>query len=375
MSWTWCIGMFLPVLLIRDYGFWAWVVFAVPNVVGAAAMGWVISAEDAASIRLNHEPAVLGFSAVTAAFQLFFIAWISVLLEDGARAFLPCAAVAVLSFGVAILRPQWMRAMAGLVFFCSAICALFMRQNGMLTNYRVVIEQFSSKLSPQLAGLTAVCVLGFLLCPYLDATFLRVRRYTNPSEARAAFSFGFGVCFGIMIVITLFYAQRVAYLIAVTALPVVFPAVVIHWIIQLAFTINVHVSEMLRIENTRNSRRAFAGLVGLGVVAVVSLLEFSNRTASGELIYRLFLSFYGLIFPAYVWLCMIPTRGRTKPSAHSLRVFAIACLVASPMYWLGFIEKKMLWLIPGVAVVLLARVLVPKNPDVNVRLAEPSIQA
>ncbi|HTL30770.1 MAG TPA: hypothetical protein VL282_16180, partial [Tepidisphaeraceae bacterium] len=28
MSWTWCIGMFLPVLLVRDYGFWGWLVFA-----------------------------------------------------------------------------------------------------------------------------------------------------------------------------------------------------------------------------------------------------------------------------------------------------------------------------------------------------------
>src|SRR4051812_30605350 len=41
-SWTWCIGMFLPVLLIRDYGLWGWIVFAVPNVVGAGAMGWVL---------------------------------------------------------------------------------------------------------------------------------------------------------------------------------------------------------------------------------------------------------------------------------------------------------------------------------------------
>ncbi|MBV8780683.1 MAG: hypothetical protein JO353_04735, partial [Phycisphaerae bacterium] len=43
VSWTWCIGMYLPVLLVRDYGFWGWVVFAIPNVVGAAAMGWTIT--------------------------------------------------------------------------------------------------------------------------------------------------------------------------------------------------------------------------------------------------------------------------------------------------------------------------------------------
>ena len=33
-SWTWCVGMFLPVLLVRNWGIWGWVVFAVPNVIG-----------------------------------------------------------------------------------------------------------------------------------------------------------------------------------------------------------------------------------------------------------------------------------------------------------------------------------------------------
>ena len=73
-SWTWCIGMFLPVLLVRDYGLWAWFVFAIPNVVGAAAMGWVLRDADA-SLRLQtkHLPAVVAFSLVTIAFHVFFL--------------------------------------------------------------------------------------------------------------------------------------------------------------------------------------------------------------------------------------------------------------------------------------------------------------
>src|SRR3954467_2802578 len=51
VSWTWCIGMFLPVLLVRGYRMWGWVVFAIPNVVGAAMMGWVLR-EPSASERL-----------------------------------------------------------------------------------------------------------------------------------------------------------------------------------------------------------------------------------------------------------------------------------------------------------------------------------
>ena len=31
-SWTWCIGMYLPVILLRDFG-WPWLLaFAIPNV-------------------------------------------------------------------------------------------------------------------------------------------------------------------------------------------------------------------------------------------------------------------------------------------------------------------------------------------------------
>src|SRR5438105_14859391 len=76
-SWTWCIGMFLPVLLVRDYGVWGWIVFAIPNILGAAAMGWVIrSPEQSRSIVAVHQPAIVIFSTVTAAFQVFFAAWI-----------------------------------------------------------------------------------------------------------------------------------------------------------------------------------------------------------------------------------------------------------------------------------------------------------
>src|SRR4051794_1421809 len=76
-SWTWCIGMFLPVLLVRDYGFWGFVIFAVPNILGAAAMGWVIKdAQTSRAILTNHAMALRWFSAVTIAFHGFFVGWI-----------------------------------------------------------------------------------------------------------------------------------------------------------------------------------------------------------------------------------------------------------------------------------------------------------
>ena len=41
-SWVWCIGIFYPVLLYRDFGIAAWFVFAITNVVGAALGPWFV---------------------------------------------------------------------------------------------------------------------------------------------------------------------------------------------------------------------------------------------------------------------------------------------------------------------------------------------
>jgi hypothetical protein len=81
---------------------------------------------------------------------------------------------------------------------------------------------------------------------------------------------------------------------------------------------------------------------------------------TGDLVYRLFMSFYGLVFPAYVWICMVPLRGRTPgTSRRALTVLVIAIAVAAPMFWLGYVCERMLWLVAGVGVVLLARLMVP----------------
>src|SRR5882724_1907679 len=76
-SWTWCIGMFLPVLMVRDFGLLGWIVFAVPNIVGAAAMGWVLSKPGTAQrLAKDHALACQCFSTVTVTFHCFFVGWI-----------------------------------------------------------------------------------------------------------------------------------------------------------------------------------------------------------------------------------------------------------------------------------------------------------
>jgi hypothetical protein len=90
----------------------------------------------------------------------------------------------------------------------------------------------------------------------------------------------------------------------------------------------------------------------------------------GEIVYRCFMAFYGLVFPAYVWLCMIPTRdGHSGPSRQKILVWAFAVGIAAPMFWMGFIERQTWWLAPGLAMVLVARLMLPQDQDPRARAA------
>ena len=201
-SWTWCIGMFLPVLLVREYGVWGWIVFAVPNVIGAAAMGWVIqSPEQSRAIVSAQRHAILAFSAITAAFQLFFAAWIFEHLGLGRTFFVAtCAAAALL----ALLGR--LRIVAVLALVVSIIAAAAMAKTGELTPLLATLREARQLPSRRILPLTAVCFFGFILCPYLDATFHLARRQLNRAQARTAFTLGFVVIFFAIILFSLAYA-------------------------------------------------------------------------------------------------------------------------------------------------------------------------
>ena len=87
---------------------------------------------------------------------------------------------------------------------------------------------------------------------------------------------------------------------------------------------------------------------------------------TGELVYRLFMSFYGLVFPAYVWLVMMPLRQPTPPSARAVWIWIFAVIAAAPAFWLAFVVGHMWWLVPGVVAVLMARGLVRKDRQPSV---------
>ena len=78
-----------------------------------------------------------------------------------------------------------------------------------------------------------------------------------------------------------------------------------------------------------------------------------------------FLIFYGLVFPAYVGLCMIPTwrpvSGRVK-----VGIWAVAVLTGAPAAYGGFVAGKSEWIIASMIILVAARVvaeLMPASAD------------
>jgi hypothetical protein len=339
MSWTWCIGMFLPVLLIRDYGPWAWVVFAVPNVIGAAAMGWVLREGQSEKLIEHHRPAVVAFSFVTVVFQIFFSLW----QFKGIGIAIP---VVALLFLVAAARSDvWAIVLGGVALGISLIC-----MGGVGSQW--ISEAPSRMNSGALAGLSSVCAFGFALCPYLDGTFHRAFQATP--RGRLSFSVGFGVFFLVMILFTLMYAPAV---IGWRGTSQLWPWLYIHWAVQLAFTIALHWQICRPTWTWKAGTIATAALIWMAAPAI------HYRTIlSEELVYRFFMSFYGLMFPAYVWICMVPNwREPISPDRGQWIVLAIAVAVAAPFYWVAFFDGRMVWVVPGVLIVLAARFAVPKR--------------
>ncbi|MGD9692313.1 MAG: hypothetical protein AB7G17_12825 [Phycisphaerales bacterium] len=349
-SWTWVIGMYLPVILMREFGWPGWVAFAVPNVVGAAGMGLVLRRRGASGEMLEgHRVAASAFSATTIAFQAFFVTWVCGFTFDvyaGRYAGVVCVGtMALFSLGLARLKSGGWGVAAVITWLLSIGMLVMARRTGA---GQFVLPEVSGRSSPtELLYLAPVCVFGFALCPYLDLTFHRVRRETAGRAGDVAFVLGFGVLFLVMIVATLLYAQGIItndwwsyYLVA-------------HMTLQAGFTVGAHARE--RASLRRGGRGAgviHAALTPLLVGVALGLIPgvlLRPRYGGGEIVYVVFMAMYGLVFPAYVWLVMGKRRRR------ALTWWALAVGIASPMFWMGFVEKEWVWLAPGLAVVLGAK--------------------
>ncbi len=364
VSWTWCIGMFLPVLLIRDYGQASFLAFAIPNALGAAAMGFVLrDPEHSRRFVASHRLACWVFSLVTTAFQTFFLTWL--LIPNGQSIDgLLLAAAAILPI-ILLQRPSTgggrMLALVSAAFIASVALGLWwlFREGGP----RSIPDSITSASRPdEILPLAMVCTLGFALCPYLDLTFHETRQALPRNAGRLAFGIGFCVLFLSMILLTFGYSGTILQQITsqIAPGPQMLPMVLcIHIALQLGCTIAFHTHWAKDPTITRGrpmwlSFAAFAAGIILGY-AGFKVSGYAGLDAM-ELIYRCFMAFYGLVFPAYIWTCSTPWKSADAPPARvHWTALAAAVVIASPFYWLGFIERQTWWLAAGVAIVVIAR--------------------
>jgi hypothetical protein len=379
VSWTWCIGMFLPVLLIRDYGVAGWWAFAIPNVIGAAAMGWIIrSRVHSEQLVQAHRPVIRLFSVVTVAFHVFFVrwmmsqlaaiddpGWVRAIASGPTHYIWPVVLILPFLSIYCIGRGRGDRAVAIAVLFVSSVIAMVGAKYGLLAGLYDPYRNSSSLMAPRMEGtkspidliyLTFVMVFGFLLCPYLDQTFHRARQKApNP---RRTFALGFGVFFLAMIVMTLGYSVWFGNLHLVSSVwlrwtlgwTVPLGALIwAHLMVQSGITMELHLRDATRSDGRELTVAAAVSLALAYAGGIFASLANSN----GEDTYRIFMGFYALIFPAYVLICMQPWRKVTAaPSARQWTFFTGAVLLAGPFFLMGITGENRLPMFCGLLVVL-----------------------
>ena len=372
-SWTWCIGMFLPALLIRDYGAWGWAVFVIPNILGASGMAYILRKQDISKeIAEKHKTACIAFSVVTILFQIYFIGWISMLVPS---TFIMTSGILLLIIYIlgSTFDKNYLFS-AFIIWILSLICFI-------LALNIVPIEKFDLFKGGNLIHntnallyLTPICFFGFLLCPYLDLTFHKARQSNTSLNSKIAFTIGFCFMFLLMMIFTFFYSRPMAsaiegapyFLRDEKLLPLIYIYIVVfHMFIQAGFTTILHFRSIL--PTLKRHKETHLLLLTLSILFFLLPITFNEKytfldLSANEIIYRSFMAFYSLIAPLYVFLFMIPKKENNKNislNKHNLRIWILAILLALPFYATGFLCVK--WNLEflsllGLVIVLFSRV-------------------
>jgi hypothetical protein len=353
-SWTWCIGMFAPIVIGQLMGWPGILAFAIPNILGCALFGYLRSAERSREETRDHAAMMAFFSAATIAYQVFFAGWLwGPVLGENFR-MTPGEGTALASgasFGAAVLLAAiprgvlWM--LAALAYPLSLLTFAFLPWSFIFGGESRGIAFNSLALEGAWAPMDLALVLptivfGFALSPNLDLTFHRARQEV-PAGARPTNFAVFGVTFASMLVLTVCY-------LAAGPGALNNPAVRSHMAIQLALTSALHLSELRLVRIAPNARLVLG--LGAGFVGLLAALLVPNRDT-----YLRFLGLYGLLFPAYAFLALRLV-GRPRP-IHWIALLA-SLAVVTPLLDQSFTDEPTLWtplavIVPVGAVLLVTR--------------------
>jgi len=372
--------MLFPALLLRDFGWLGYAAFAVPNVLGAAAMGFVLKdATAAAALVAKHKPMLKRFSEITISYHVFVIMWLFLRLY-GEWFVLLVPPVAAAMF---VLTSKGSRR----IVFLAMVVSFTAFAIGLQTFFNSGQQELLGKLPSQAPALSTfdlllfvpASVAGFLCCPYLDLTFQRARMETSPTGGKIAFAVGFGLVFFSMILFASQYGSLVEpfltsdQLVDQAPAPLLdnstkhplhelIPKLAVFFFIQVCFTLCVHLQERLRAGRVDD---ALYSVVAIALGALLGLGALSDGFV-GENIYRGYLLCYGTIFPLYVWLIMIkPFRVAAQTACRKRRcaVFFVASIAAYGFGWLGYIEHVPMGAAVAIAVFPIARLMIEYLPS------------
>lgn len=298
-SWTWCIGLFLPVILLRLFGWTGFWLFAVPNVIGCTAFGWIVSGDRGIAVARRLRNGIVVFSLWTIAFQAFFLVrlFLDGSMDTGLHG-LGLAAVAIV-VGVGLTRgatgepapAAWMgRAAAGAALGVLAWAA---------SRESFFVDPLPDPLLGSAAayGAGPFIALGFLACPLLDPTFHWVRAR---SGSAAPFAW-FGLFFAATLAMTGSMAAAGTWHLA--------PLLGVWVVFQLLFTLVLNARCLASMDSAAPlggvRRLVFAACVAGTSVAVVACCVPRGAgvfSSSFDVAYMVFLGAYSTIFPAWVLL-------------------------------------------------------------------------
>jgi hypothetical protein len=264
----------------------------------------------------EHKPAIAIFSYVTIAYQLFFVAWLGVVIGQ------PLLLLALLVIAFVIYHSKALITYWALAFYLLSI-GLFV---GFLGSDWPPVDISAKGYWPHALIPLAI---GFIFSPYLDITFHRA--YKDSENPKLSFAIGFGVLFLSLLGFVFFYAGSLGDVFFNQAVPaaIIYP-VIGFLVLQIAFTIAAHCSELSTQQYLKPSLLAM-GIAAFSVISLGLITFIKDATIPWfdiplkETLYKSFLFFYSLVFPLYLLL------GKSKPSY--LWVLAIC----TPAYSLGFL--------------------------------------
>ncbi len=344
-SWTWCIGMFLPILLLRWWGWPGFFAFAIPNVLGCMLFGYVLTPQTSRMWCERFAKPMRWFAWATIAFQAWFLVWATtgIPTASGLASVVPIIAFVFLFFPGG--KRFWIGA-GSLAFLASMV--LF-AVNGMGS---LAVEAPAGSLSMASLAFAAPCIsFGFLLCPYLDPTF---HRALQQSPSRHSFA-----VFGIAFLLQLLFAastfdNRIGG-------PHVTSAIWMQWMMQTGFTMcalvavtgpiarsvwaSAPVDPMDLLMKASMTRRmvwlvgvpAMAAVLGPILLQVMTIATKANPIlmpaadllhngdvtdwSAGEATYLRWLGLFGVVFPGWLALRL---RGRSTATTWGTLLFAAA---------------------------------------------------